>query len=917
MDFSYNKLLSLKPQKEKRLFTFLFALGVAALIFIPYMIMDGGYFVFYGDYNAQQIPFYQLAHEAIKSGNTGWNWNTDLGANFIGSYSFYLLGSPFFWITLLFPNSLVPYLLAPLLMLKFAFAALTAYLFIRRFVKNPMSACLGGIMYAFSGFSVYNIFFNHFHEPLIFFPLLLLSLELLITENRRGVFALCVAACALVNYFFFFGMVVFCIIYFFIRLGSKAIKITFSRFIALIFEAVLGLLMSAILLVPSLAAIMSNTRVSDILLGWNAITYGKEQIYLNVLQCFFFPPDIPARPVFFPEANVKWSSLGGWLPLFSMTGVIGWCINKKGHWLKRIICTCLFMAMVPILNSAFYAFNTAYYARWFYMPILMMSLASVMLFEDFAPDTKSGFRWTAAITLIFALVIGFFPRRNSDGEIVYGLYTNSESSMYIARFWISVAIAVISLVIAFLLLKLLKKNQAAFLKSAVVCVCIVSVIFGNVYVFTGRQHSYEIEEVVIDRLIEGDLDLEDEGNYRIDVYDGMDNTAMYLGYPSINAFHSVVPGSLMEFYDSIGIERDVASRPDTSLEALRNLLSVKYLINSTTDDSFIDENGEALMAGYKYIDTRDGYYIYENQNYIPYGFSYEYYMDRETFESYDDITKTRMMLKALVLDSEQIRKYDGILTNISDLWEIEQEYVPPVDSIPVEDTDVSSEEGVADALSSQDSSTVSEEPIIEEPEEEPMSLSTNDEAMARDSERLRNTSAYEFTVDNGGFTAKVKRDKTTLVFFSVPFEEGWSTTVNGKAAAIEKVMNGFMAVKVDAGDSTIRFDYETPYLDLGTEITLGALLIFLIYFIASSLYFKKHPAENSYPEGDELIHKWHKFELAEAAAEFMLEDEEQGEDAAKPDILDVIPTMEISSEPTEKGFEGGFNIDLSAFEKKD
>lgn len=911
MDFSYKKLIFLKPQKEKRLFTFLIALLTAVLLFIPYIIKDGGYFVFYGDYNAQQIPFYQLAHEAIKSGNTGWSWNTDLGANFIGSYAFYLLGSPFFWVTLLFPNSVVPYLVAPLLILKFACAALTAYLYIRRFVKNPMFACLGGLMYAFSGFSIYNIFFNHFHEPLVFFPLLLLSLELLITENRRGVFALCVAICAIVNYFFFFGMVVFCIIYFFVRVFSRAVKVPFGRFLILIFEAVLGLLMSAVLLLPAIFAILGNNRITDMMIGWNAITYGKEQIYLNIIQCFFFPPDIPARPVFFPGADVKWSSLGGWLPLFSMIGVFGWCQGKKGHWLKRIICVCLVMSMVPILNSAFYAFNSAYYARWFYMPILMMCLATVMLFEEDSAFIKQGFRWTGVITLIFALVIGFFPQKNDDDEIIFGLFTNAEETVYIARFWVSVAIAVISLAIAFMLLKLLKKNRTAFLNSAVVCVCIISIIYGSVYIYSGRKHSYKIDEVVIDRLIEGELDLEDDSNYRIDVYDGMDNTAMYLGYPSINAFHSVVPGSLMEFYNSIGIERDVASRPETDIPALRNLLSVKYLINSTDDDPFIDDNGETKMAGYKYLDTRDGYYIYENLNYIPYGFSYDYYIDAETLDSYDDNTKTRMMLKALPLDSEQISKYDGILTNISELWngeEIENTYENTVTDATIgEDLTLGlGEDAESDAL----------EPSEEEPTEEPMTLSTNNEAMAKDSERLRSTSAYEFTTDNKGFTAKVKRDKATLVFFSVPFEEGWSATVNGIDTEIDKVMNGFMAVKVDKGDSTIRFNYETPYLNLGLEITLGALLLFLIYFIGCGVYFKKKPAENSYPEGDELLLKWHKEELIDAAEELLAGEDEEKEVDIKPDILDDLPPMDFSLKPNDKGFEGGFNIDLTAFDDK-
>ena len=381
MTFTENKRAVLKPQKEKRLSTFILALLTAAAFFVPYMIMAEGYFTFYGDFNVQQIPFYQMCHKAIREGNMGWNWLTDLGANFIGSYSFYLLGSPFFWITLPFPNSFVPYLMGPLLILKFACAALTGYLYIRRFTKTPNAAQIGGLLYAFSGFSVYNVFFNHFHEAIILFPLLLLALELLITENRRGIFALAVALCAVSNYFFFFGMVVFCVIYFFVRLFSRAVRVTFARFITLVFEAVIGVALAAVLLYPSILAILGNSRISEMQLGWNAIMYGKEQIYLNVIECFFFPPDLPARPVFFPGANVKWSSLGGWMPIFSMVGVFAFFMNRKGIWLKRMIGICTFMALVPVLNSAFYAFNTAYYARWYYMPVLMMCLATCMAVE--------------------------------------------------------------------------------------------------------------------------------------------------------------------------------------------------------------------------------------------------------------------------------------------------------------------------------------------------------------------------------------------------------------------------------------------------------------------------------------------------------------------------------------------------------
>ena len=167
---------SLRPTGRRErwhLKAFLLGFGVSVIFFLPFILYDQGYFLYYGDFNVQQVPFYQMIHDAIRSGNFFWSWTTDLGANTIGSYTFYLLGSPFFWLTLPFPSHAVPYLMGPLLMLKMGCASLTAYLYLKRYVRNQNTALIGAMLYAFSGYSIYNIFFNHFHEAIIFFPLLL------------------------------------------------------------------------------------------------------------------------------------------------------------------------------------------------------------------------------------------------------------------------------------------------------------------------------------------------------------------------------------------------------------------------------------------------------------------------------------------------------------------------------------------------------------------------------------------------------------------------------------------------------------------------------------------------------------------------------------------------------------------------
>lgn len=860
----------LKPQKELKLITFFTALITACAFFVPFIVKDSGYFLFFGDFNVQQIPFYKLCHEAVKSGNVFWNWNTDLGAGFIGSYTFYLLGSPFFWLTLPFPNQAVPYLLGPLLILKFALAALFAYMYLRRFTKTPEAAMLGGLLYAFCGFSVYNIFFNHFHEAIVFFPLLLTAVERFITQNKRGEVILAVFICSLSNYFFFFGMVVFVVIYWTVRTLSHCYKQTFKRFLAFCFECVLGVLLTAVLLLPTLYAVLGMSRVGQFLTGWNAITYGKEQIYLNIIQCFFFPPDLPARPVFFPGADVKWSSLGGWLPVFSMCGVFAWFQNKKGHWLRRVLGITIFMAMVPVLNSTFYMLNTAYYARWFFIPVLMMCLATVMALEDRNINWRTAYKWCAGVTLAFVAVIGFFPQKNSDNSWRFGLYTSDAGP----RFWCTCIIALLGLAILLELLFVRKKHPRSFFKTSIAMVCIVSVIYSSVFIYTGKKVADDAKTVLIPQLVELEVNLPDDPNtFRVDVYNGFDNTAMYLGYPSINAFHSIVPSSVFDFWQYVGQERSVASRPEIENYASRSLLSVKYVLLHENDSSFFNSDGSPKLPGFKYLKTENAYDVYINQNYIPYGFTYDYYITSSECEYYGIENRSFMMLKAILLTNEQIDKYGHLLTPMGDKYELGRVY-DGEDEIPVR-------------------------------------LVFNEETLGQDCDARAAGAAHSFTVDNKGFTAEISLEKSNLVFFSVPYDKGWSATVNGQPVKIERVNSGFMAVLAPDGESVIRFDYTPKGLNQGIIVTAAAFVVTAFYLLICFILKKRRPDSFnnvSFPEGEALAEKFLAYDIADSV------------DSPNEELFDF---TEDIPEPTDSdkidyymGFEGGFVVNLEQDDKE-
>lgn len=799
-----NKLRTLRDYSSRHcgLTVFLLGLLLSAAIFVPVMIENDGIFMYYGDFNAQEIPFYQLVHDEILRGNTGWTSLTDLGSSLFSSYSFYLIGSPFFWITLLFPSAVVPYLMGPLFMLKFACASLTAYLYLKRYVQNRTFAVAGGLLYAFSGFSIYNIFFFHFHEPMIVFPLLLLAVDKFMYENRRGLLALTVFASCLVNYYFFAGMAAFVAIYWFMLVFTNNYKINLKKIVLLAFEVIVGFLATAFLILPTVLFISGNPRLSVLPDGYDALVYNMPQRYWYIILSFFFPPELAAQPNFTPSVSCNWASVSGWLPLVSMTGVIGYLQLRKRDWIKKLILLLIVMALIPVLNSVFQMLNSSiYYARWFYMLVLILALATIRALEDNEVDWIRAVRWTTGITASIAILIGIMPNTiydDNDNPITYVGVMD-----YIARYWIYVAIALVG-ILAFTLIITRYKNEKIKLAYAVIAgICLVSLLSSTYIVQTGNSlDSADKEFLSINGLNRSDrLELDDIQNVRSDFYECPDNLAMYWQIPSINAFHSVVPPSIMEFYKAVGISRDVVSRPDTEHYGLRGLLSCKYLFDMLADDDdnkFMNDEGKTKMPAWKYLKTVNGCRVFENEQYIPMGFMYDSFITQQELEKIDRQYRSEAMLKSLTLPLDVIQKYSDI-TGYTD------------DDIKAIKKDEKKKSHKFDSKTRQ--------------------YKYGKYEYIDDCAKLRENACTDFGYSSEGFSATIdNKGDENFVFFSVPYDKGWSAFVNGEKAEIIKSNVGFMSVIVPANEkSEIVFKYSSYGFHMGIIISVLCGIIFVMY----------------------------------------------------------------------------------------
>lgn len=770
--------LTLPTQKSRYWRVFGLCFLVAAALFLPHCIADavwgGGYFHYAGDFNDQQNNFYQYANAFVKEGGT-FSWATDLGSGFVNSYSFYLLGSPFFWLTLWVPSRLMPWMMVPLLCLKMALAGGGGYLWARRWVRNEDWSMVAGCLYAFSGFTVYNIFFNHFLDVVALFPYMLASLDDAVLDGKRGWFPFWVALNLVNNYFFFAGQAVFLILYFLCMLAGRAYKVGPRRFAVLAWETLLGCAMGCVLLIPAGLSLIHNPRTIDPYNGYGYLLYGNSQQYGAILYSAFLMPDAPYFKDMFQEGILKHTSMTVYLPLVGIVGGIAFCRGRRSHPFTYIMKAGILCAFVPVLNSAFYALNSSYYARWYYMPVLVLcgATAYVLARPHLAGhQVPRAWRLVALVTLsaaAFALV----PNTDEDGNFQLGVVDLQP------RFWGIFAVSVLGVGLFWLLWKL-SHHRRAWPRVMLAGILAFSFLYGTVHLSLTKYPQWQTDGNLIaetyDSVAEIEELLPEDSFYRLDAYGAHNNLGLWFDKSCLQFFNSTVAPSIMEFYPEVGVTRDVNSKPDVQNYALRGLLSVRYTL--VAKDSVEDWNGENL-TGWTLCGETDAYQIYHNDNWVPMGFTYEYYVTPEQLETVPQEERAQILMRALLLEEDQVETYAGLL-----------------------------------------------EPL---PEEE---LARRDaETYAADCADRRASAVTSFTATNTGFTARTNYADQELVFFSVPWDAGFTATVNGVPTVVEKVDNGLMAILVPAGEAEIQCTYHTPGLGLSAGISLAGVAVYGVYIL--------------------------------------------------------------------------------------
>ncbi len=744
--------------------------SIAFFAFLYFLIKNDGLMSLSNDFDAQYLTFPIFANRAVREGQVFFHWAIDIGSDFIASFGFYNLGSPFFWITLLFPPEAFPYLVAWVLMLKYAVAGLTSCLYIRQYVNQPWCAVAGSVLYAWSGYQAANIVFYQFHDVTAFFPLLLLGLDHAVQTKKYGKMALAVWINAFINWNFFIGQVIFLAVYYVIRyevlqkLKERRFREVFKQIGHCAAEGVLGIGMAAVLFVPSVYAIFSNTRVSNHILGANALAFSTQD-YLQLLKALILPNETLSNQSVLNTSN--WYSITAYLPLVGVIYAAAYVWKHKNDWVSTLLKISLLTACIPVLNNCFTLFNVESYRRWYYMPILIMALASVRIWEQAVCDRHIGslIQKSAMVSIGVTCMLAVYLtqyRWSADRE-------NSVNDP--VAFYLYLALGVCGAIAAMVFAKYAYKRNnliKLFVLAAAGAGCI------NLMLNIVRYHQnsdFASTKDAYNEIIKSSENLQSDVlpyRYAFSNADAYYNRNFAGSMTSMDSFISTADAGIFEFYDAIGAHRHTITRdgPDGTNE----LLSAKYY--------FTFEPWETKDACSVYHNGSREFYVYNDAQALPIGFTYRFYMTRSEFDRLEPRVRSRAMLHALVIADEDETQVSQIL-----------QHVPTADT----------------------------------------KFFTKEQKEKDIAEHLQECST-DFTHSTREFSSVIHTNDETFGFFSVPYSSRWSAKVNGKDAEVFKI-NGLMAVPLEKGENTIHFTYHIGIVLAGLAVSVFSFGIVICIFV--------------------------------------------------------------------------------------
>lgn len=593
-----------------------------------------------------------------------YSFSLGYGGDIVQLLHYYVLGDPFNIFTIFVPSSKTIHLYHFLIILRLYFAgfAFSKMCFCFNKNANKIAVLAGALAYVFCAYAMISgPRHPYFINPMIYFPMIIMGIEKIRKKETPYVFILGVFFSALSNFYFFYMIVIFTVMYVVLKFICDIKKTTFKEaviyFLKLLIYSVLGVVMAGIIFLPVFLQFLGDPRMTT-------------ETYVEMFYESEYYKSIPRLFIAAGKSAPLWTHIGfGGLIIPSIFTLF----IKRG---KRLFLKIAFILIVIFMVVPYigHLFNGISYAsnRWIWVAAPLLAYIITVTAEDFATLRRRDLV-KCLMAIGFYFVICAVVRYSIDANVAVQL---------------SIAIAAIFLIF-------LINTTAVKHKRYVTIVALVAVMLGiavNAY--------YAISPVNSEFLREYDDGSQFNENYNSNEaalirnkyprnefyrYTGSSlqyNASLLNGLSSTQFYYSMSNPNLFEWFDEMNTNITMGQMyKDLDDSAILNTLAnVKYFASGSKYDRehnihnmdsekrvpygfdlengkhFVFNNGvpvETLMPENRYDVEKKSFSVYKNKNFLPFGYTYSGTVSRDEYSKMSAIEKQEALLQGVVLDKDE------------------------------------------------------------------------------------------------------------------------------------------------------------------------------------------------------------------------------------------------------------------------
>ena len=575
-----------------------------------------------------------------------WDFSFGFGANIITTLHYYCIGDPLSLLAVFFSGESVEVLYVFLLFFRLYLAGLAFHFFCFYMNRTGRAVLAGSLIYILNGYVMFVVFRQPFFmAPMIWLPLLLIGVERIFRGKSPVFFIFMVFIAAVSNFYFLYVLTLALILYVgfrFFSLGKKSVKEFFQYVGRFLLYGIIGVAMSAALLVPVIFAMLDGTGARGVFSGGGSLLYSGKY-YLDLIKSLLSSDIIGSERLY--------TNIG--LPALAFLAVL-LLFAKKGKPYKQLKIAVL-MAVVFLLFPIFGCiFNGLSYAcnRWLFIIMFFIGYILTMVWEDITHPDAAQKRIMLLGTVIYTGVILLLYVMNLD--------VSANGFTGVIFTW------------AFLAVILLFQEEGSGSRifkrgcSTVLIVLLIVNIFVNWnYRYDLNKDSYmnrfdqsaewtnKLQTSAAVLASSDEVDTEQFSRYEADDSGDISalNASSIFGVNGTQFYWSIANGDVSAFLNDMDVNIYSGYRYSglDQRTFLMEAAGVRYYVKKRAKS--------ALPCGYKKIDEVDmgdevHFDIYENKYALPLGYTSDHYITQEQYEGYSDLQKQQAILQGIVIGED-------------------------------------------------------------------------------------------------------------------------------------------------------------------------------------------------------------------------------------------------------------------------